>query len=172
MAERPYSRVYWSIIDDPKFEDVYDNDAHLAAWLRLLMIADQAYPASAHIPTNVQLDSVARLEDVGLIEVSGHRYRVHGLASEREMRSQSARNAAAVRWQSESNARRDETSKDKTSTPLPLTRGRRTNGTNPRATGDNPRSKGTSVRQEREREKRGPSQLHEILSAIQKGERA
>ena len=124
MAERPYSRVYWSIVDDPKFETVYDNDAHMATWLRLLLIADAAYPASAHLPANVRRSSVVHLAEVGLIDLgTGSRFRLHGLASERDMRSQSARNAAAVRWhqpeQSGRNAkpmlnetRRDETRRD------------------------------------------------------------
>ena len=47
--------------------------------------------------------------------------------------------------------------------------GKRANGTNPRALGTNPRAAGTSLRQKREAEKRGPTRLHEILSAIQKG---
>src|SRR5690348_15515478 len=60
MTERAaYSRVYWSIVDDPKFESVYDSDSNLAAWLRLLLIADQAHPASAHLPSNVRRSSVA-----------------------------------------------------------------------------------------------------------------
>jgi hypothetical protein len=46
--------------------------------------------------------------------------------------------------------------------------GRRANGTNPRAIGTNPRANGTSPRQEREAQKRGPTKLHEILSAVQK----
>ena len=118
MADRPYSRVYWSIVDDPKFDSVYDNDAHLAAWLRLLLIADQAHPASAHIPTNVKRASVVHLAEVGLIDLgTGSRFRLHGLASERDMRSESARNAAASRWHSERNAKPmlDETRLDKTS---------------------------------------------------------
>ncbi len=48
--------------------------------------------------------------------------------------------------------------------------GRRKDGTNPRALGSNPRANGTSPRQEREAQKRGPTKLHEILTAIQKGD--
>lgn len=56
--------------------------------------------------------------------------------------------------------------------PPPAERGRRSEGTNPRAAGSNPRAnghaprqEGTSPRQAREAEKRGPSQLAEILAA-------
>lgn len=50
--------------------------------------------------------------------------------------------------------------------------GRRKDGTNPRALGTNPRANGTSPRQVREGQKRAPTRLHEILTAIQKGEPA
>lgn len=88
MSERAaYSRVYWSIVDDPKFVSIYDDDHHLAAWLRVLLIADQAHPASAHLPTNVRRASVKALADAGLIDLQpNHRYRVHGLDAERERR--------------------------------------------------------------------------------------
>jgi hypothetical protein len=47
-------------------------------------------------------------------------------------------------------------------TPPPQA-GRRADGTNPRAVGTNPRANGTSPRQERERVKRDPTPIHEIL---------
>lgn len=88
MSERAaYSRVYWSIVDDPKFVSVYDDDHHLAGWLRLLLIADQAHPASAHLPANVRRATIRVLADVELIDLlPGARYRVHGLDAERERR--------------------------------------------------------------------------------------
>lgn len=87
MSERAsYSRVYWSIVDDPKFVTIYDSDAHLAAWLRLLLIADQAHPASAHLPANVRKSSVKALAECELIDLAGSRYRIHGLDAERERR--------------------------------------------------------------------------------------
>lgn len=105
MSERqPYSRVYWSIIDDPKFAAIYDDDRHLAAWLRLLIAADQTFPASAHIPSGCQRASVKALVDCGLVDVSGRRYRIHGLDAERAKRTDSARNAAASRWHPGRNA--------------------------------------------------------------------
>lgn len=54
------------------------------------------------------------------------------------------------------------------SPPPPV--GRRKNGTNPRSLGTNPRAAGSSPRQERQAQKRGPTRLHEILTAVQKGE--
>lgn len=101
----PYSRHYWSIVDDPKFEEVYDDDHHYATWGRLLMIADMAWPASAHLPANARRASVAKLAQVELIDLYPNgRYRIHGLDTEREKRSQQGRNAAASRWGTPSNA--------------------------------------------------------------------
>lgn len=88
MSERAgYSRVYWTIVDDPKFVTIYDNDRHLSAWLRMLLIADQSHPASAHLPRNVRQSSVQALVDAGLVDLQpSHRYRIHGLDAERERR--------------------------------------------------------------------------------------
>jgi hypothetical protein len=59
--------------------------------------------------------------------------------------------------------------------PPPAERGRRDEGTNPRAegtsprqTGDNPRANGSSPRQERQAEKRGPTKLGSILAEAQR----
>jgi len=121
MAERsPYCRVYWTIVDDERFATIYSDDANLATWLRLLIIADGAWPASASLPVTVKARAVKALVDAGLVELAPHgRFRIHGMNSERNARSSAARNAAAVRWQSErinaSMPSRDEQSKAKTS---------------------------------------------------------
>ena len=92
MSNRaPYSRVYWSIIDDERFADVYDSDALLGLWLRLLLIADQAWPASALLPSGLRRKNVQILRKAGLLEAEGGRkFRVHGLDAERERRSLAA----------------------------------------------------------------------------------
>lgn len=88
MSERqPYSRIYWSIIDDPKFATVYDDDRLVATWLRLLIVADQAHPASAYIPFGTNRKALESLVEVGLIDLgTGNRYRIHGLDKERARR--------------------------------------------------------------------------------------
>jgi hypothetical protein len=118
MSEGPYSRLYHSLVDDPMFAAIYKNDAVFGVWCRLLMIADAMHPASAPLPR--RNSSVSALIACGLIEERpGNRYVIRGMVAERERRSASARNAAALRWQRARNAdpmpRRDETSKDKTS---------------------------------------------------------
>jgi hypothetical protein len=120
MSERqPYSRVYWSVMDDAKFDGIREDVRLFGSWSLLLVVADMAYPAPAFIPPTVPRSAFARLVASGLIDdLGGHRFRVHGMGKERDKRSESARIAAAVRWQKNGNAesmpRRDETSKDET----------------------------------------------------------
>ena len=105
MSEGPYARLYMSLIDDPKFASIYDDDHHFAAWCRLLMIAEPAWPSSAHLPANVRKASVAALAAVELIDLlPGGRYRIHGLDAEREQRSAQASRASNARWNAPRNA--------------------------------------------------------------------
>jgi hypothetical protein len=95
----PYVRVYYRVIDDPKFADVFDDDARLACWLRLLLIADGCYPAPAPIPHGIRRAAFAHLVTVGLVDLEpGSRYRIHGMNSERGARSRKAADAAAESW--------------------------------------------------------------------------
>ncbi len=108
----PYSRIYHSLMDDPDFDGVYASDKMFATWVRLLMAADAFWPNSAPMP--YRNPSVSRLIASGLVvPIGSGRYTIKGLSAERERRSASARNAAAVRWQSDRSAqampRRDET---------------------------------------------------------------
>lgn len=103
MASGPYARVYQSIVDDPMFEKVYNNDHALAQWLRMLLIADAMYPTSAPMPP--RNPTVRLLIGAGLVvEKPGNRYSMRGLSAERERRSEIGRNAAAVRYQKSSTA--------------------------------------------------------------------
>jgi hypothetical protein len=106
-------------MDDPKFDGIRDDPRVFGSWVLLLLVADMAHPASAFIPPMVPRAAFRTLVASGLVDDLGaHRFRLHGLASERAKRSDSARNAAASRWQSGRSAdgmpRRDETRKDET----------------------------------------------------------
>lgn len=104
-TEDPYVRVYQRILTDPKFESIYEDDHHLATWLRLLLVADQMWPVSAPVPRSTRETSLRALVKAGLVDLMPkHCYRIHGLDAERNARSIAGRNAAAVRWQSVSNA--------------------------------------------------------------------
>jgi hypothetical protein len=95
----PFARVYYTIVADERFTDIYPNDAHLATWLRMLLVAEGTYPAPAPITRKTNPKSLKALVDCGLIELVGDdHYRVHGMRAEREKRSKSASDAAWVRW--------------------------------------------------------------------------
>ena len=98
-VRRPYSRVYWEVIDDPKFADVWDDNHSLATWLRLLLAADMAWPASASIYHGVNRQALDKIVRVGLVDLQpGSRFRIHGLDKERESRSDAARDAVSTRY--------------------------------------------------------------------------
>lgn len=102
MADRSFVRVYH---DDLRrdYPAVYANDAALATWLRLLVLVDKLWPAPAELPRSVRSKALAILVGAGLVTVAGGCYTVKGYEAERSHRQESARNAAAMRWQSKSN---------------------------------------------------------------------
>lgn len=98
-AKDPYVRVFYRIIDDPKFATVYGDDRRLSTWLRLLLTADAMYPATAPVPMGVHRPTLAHLVEVGLVDLlPADRYRVHGMAAVRDAASQQGRDLASMRW--------------------------------------------------------------------------
>lgn len=86
-AEAEYSRIYWTIVDDEKFVDVFDDDRQWAAYTRLLMAAEQAYPSPASLPRWLADDVLEVLVERRIIElIRGHKYRIVGLKAERDGR--------------------------------------------------------------------------------------
>jgi hypothetical protein len=85
MSERaPYSRVYWTVRNDPRLADIYSDDHHWAAWNRLLLAADMAWPAPADLPGSVRRASLSALVSAGVVELlPGGLFRFHGLDAER-----------------------------------------------------------------------------------------
>ena len=101
----PFSRLYWKLIDDEKFTDVYPDDHAFALWGRLLLTADMAWPASASLPFGTRKVALAKLVAVRLVDIlPGGRYRIHGLDTERGKRQQKAKEAAASRWDDQMDA--------------------------------------------------------------------
>jgi hypothetical protein len=96
MTERaPYSRVYWSVMDDPKFRGIYEDDASFSCWVRLLMMADAIWPQAPHIPRSTKKRALEALVAAGIVTIgTGHRYRIVGLDAERERRKVAATRAA------------------------------------------------------------------------------
>lgn len=85
-ADRPYVRVYQSVRTDEKFQAVYDDDRALAAWVRLLLDADLAYPAQANLPAGLSRHARQVLTTAGVLISDGRRYTLSGLVKEREAR--------------------------------------------------------------------------------------
>lgn len=96
VAEMNYVRVYSSILDDEKFADI--GLASLGAWLRLLIYADEMYPAPAPLPRWLRKREMDDLASRGLIDLCGEHYRMHGLEKERERRGAAASQSARMRW--------------------------------------------------------------------------
>lgn len=95
----PYSRVYWRVLDDPKFDGIRGNPRHLGSWLLMLLVADMAYPAPAFVPPTVAKASLTVLVTAGLVDqLADGMYRVHGLDAERKRRSDAASASASVRY--------------------------------------------------------------------------
>jgi hypothetical protein len=102
-----YSRIYHSVVDDEKFRDVVFCDDHLfATWVRLLMVADAVWPASAPIPRSAAQDALDVLAEHRIIEVRGDYYRVVGLDAERSRRGGSPQQSVAGKARAAS-AKRD-----------------------------------------------------------------
>ena len=106
--DRRHIRIYYSIIDDAKFDDIRGDDHHFSTWVRLLMAADSVWPASADLPATARKSSIAALEAAGIIDLmKGSRFRIHGLDAERERRSAQPTQAARTRWQNADALRSD-----------------------------------------------------------------
>lgn len=103
-AERHFIRIY---DDDLKrdYPDVWADDRALAAFNRLLSVADKMWPAFAEIPRSVKPTPLAALIRCGLIERRDDgTYSVRGLNTERTRRAAQATAAAHARWGADSNA--------------------------------------------------------------------
>lgn len=102
----PYSRVYWSVMHDEKFDTIRADMRLLGSWLLMLMLADMAYPAPTFVPPTVSRRSLRALVDADLVALlPGKMYRVCGLAAERERRQGEQINGGVVRA---SSAERDQ----------------------------------------------------------------
>jgi hypothetical protein len=101
MASDPYVRVFRRIIDDPRFDGVYDHDRTLATWLRLRIEADANWPASTALPYGANKAAIKRLDTRGLITLLANgRFRMPDIDEDRTERSDTGRTAANARWAS------------------------------------------------------------------------
>lgn len=95
--ERKYVRFYYpEFVRD--YRDVYEDDAAYAAWMRLLVLAEQVWPLTPELPRSVRSRPLRLLVERGLVVIKGHEFTIKGLDAERGRRHESARNAADARW--------------------------------------------------------------------------
>lgn len=182
---RRYARFYYGeFIRD--YPNVYADDAAFAAWMRLLVVAEQMWPMPSELPRSVRPRPLRALVEAGLVTTTDGFFAIKGHDAERSRRSSSGRVGAGVRWQSDGNANAMQTQSERTANampskskskskaeipPPPTSGGRRKDGTNPRAVGAAPRQngsslrdQGTSPRQERQAQKRDMTPIHVILA--------
>ncbi len=52
MSERPYSRLYWEVMDDPKFDGIREDVRHFGSWCLMLVVVTltQAFVTSLPMP--------------------------------------------------------------------------------------------------------------------------
>lgn len=100
-----YSRLYYKFPGE--FPDVYADDAALAAWVRLLVLADASWPMRPPVPRSVRPSPLRKLVACGLVQLEGDSYRVLGLDKERSRRSAAAKHAADNRWGAQLGAERN-----------------------------------------------------------------
>lgn len=102
MAKGQYIRVYHELKDE--YPGVWRSDAQLAAFVRLLLIADKWWPEWA--PVANRNGAYRSLLEAGLVTENqgGSGYTIKGLGAERGRRSQHGRHAASMRWASSEHA--------------------------------------------------------------------
>jgi hypothetical protein len=66
-----FLRVPHRIVQDPRFELIYDDDAALATWLRMTLQADASWPVPAVLP-QIAPSIIEALTGAGLIELAPH----------------------------------------------------------------------------------------------------
>lgn len=92
-AIRKFARFYY-----PEFQrdypDIYSDDAAFSAWMRLLVIAEQSWPAVPELPRSIRPKALrvltAARERGPLVAVHGHSFAIKGFAAERSRRHDAA----------------------------------------------------------------------------------
>jgi len=86
-SDAPYARIYATLSTDPKTAAMWLDDRLLAAYVRLLLNADLAWPMPPAVPRWIADDVLETLAGSRIIETDGTTYQVVGLRAEREGRA-------------------------------------------------------------------------------------
>lgn len=100
---RKFARIYYQEFKRD-YPDIYADDLAWATWTKLLVGSEEAWPAMPELPRSIKSRPLRTLVERGLVTVTGHTYVLKGWVAERSKRQESARIAAAKRWDSDSNA--------------------------------------------------------------------
>jgi hypothetical protein len=107
MAEGSWVRVYHEDLI-ANYAVVWDDDRALAAWLRLLVLADKLWPSPAELPRGISRPVLDKLVKAKLVQlVVPHRFRLRGLDAQRQRQRDAAKVAADARWNADGNAERN-----------------------------------------------------------------
>ncbi len=99
MPFDPYDKHFWRFADE--YPAIYNDDAALALWHRLVRLAGMAWPSAGTLPYGTKKRALKMLTeaDPQLVYLeAGGQFRIRGMDKERAKRQQSARNAANSRW--------------------------------------------------------------------------
>lgn len=100
---RQFARFYYREFKRD-YPDIYADDAAWAAWSRMLIASEEAWPAMPELPRWLKPRVLRILTDRGLIKVTGSTFILKGWVTDRAKRQKAASNAAAQRWHSDGNA--------------------------------------------------------------------
>lgn len=97
-VDRDYVRIYYVDLERD-YPEVWFDPTCLSTFVRLLALADRAWPSSPLMPPAMRRADLALMESVGLlVRLSHHRYTLKGYADEREKRQAAARKGTDARW--------------------------------------------------------------------------
>lgn len=95
-VERPYVRVYYEDLQRD-YPDVFFHRTAFGTYVRLLVLAAQAYPSDPVLPVESRRD-LELLERRTLLErINGRQFRIKGYLPERTARAEHAKKGAEAR---------------------------------------------------------------------------
>ena len=107
MAEGAFVTVFHEDLQ-ANFPAVWDDDKMLAAFLRLLVVADKFWPSPGELPRAVRVRELTALIRLGLVkQMPQHRFRMPPLDAKRERQRSAAQTGAHARWNAPRNADRN-----------------------------------------------------------------
>jgi hypothetical protein len=87
-----YVQIPHALADDPVYASLYGNDETLAAFVRMKLAADRAWPSSPTVPRRLSEEQLRMMLDSGLVTLCpGDRFRVPSTDELRRKRSEAGK---------------------------------------------------------------------------------